>query len=182
MPRGGSGKGGHNNFLTATTATAAEISGMNAYALDLASINPPDLHDADDIERAAIEYFTICQKHGIRPGNLALYAAWGMTRQDVESVLSQRNKSKVSPAGIDVIKKWKRTLSAIREAYANESKVHPATYIFQAKNFDGLEDQTRIQVSSDNAGPVTISADEARAALEDMPIDVEYSEKEDNCT
>lgn len=61
-------------------------------------------------------------------------------------------------------------------------KVSPPIAIFWAKNFDGMQDITTVQVAADTSGPVTITADEARAALEDMPIDVEYSEKEDNCT
>ena len=36
---------------------------------------------------------------------------------------------------------------------------------------------TTVQVAADTSGPVTITAEEARAALEDMPIDAEYTEK-----
>ena len=150
----------------------------------LKTINLPDidLHDVEAVKARIDEYFTMCDESELRPSNLGFYAALGMTRQDVEAAATGRNRSKVSPAAMDMIQKARVAISSYREQLALHGKVSPPIAIFWSKNFDGMEDVSTVQVQADTSGPVTITADEARAALEDMPIDVEYSEKEDNCT
>lgn len=150
----------------------------------LKTINWPDvdLHDVQSVRKRVDEYFTMCDDLQLRPSNLGFYAALGMTRQGIDDVLRGKNKGKVSPDCIDIIQKARTAISSYREQLAMSGKVSPPIAIFWAKNFDGMEDVSTVQVQADTSGPVTITADEARAALEDMPIDVEYSEKEDNCT
>lgn len=150
----------------------------------LMSVNwpPLDLHDADAVRERIKEYFESCDSLELRPSNLGFYASLGMSKQDVNNVITGKSKSKVSPDCIDLIKNGQRAISSYREQLAMAGKVSPPIAIFWAKNFDGMEDIATVQVQTENNSPVTITADEARAALEDMPIDVEYSEKEDNCT
>lgn len=141
-----------------------------------------DLHDINAVKGRIDEYFNMCDSLQLRPSNLGFYAALGLSRQDIDNIITGKSKSKVNPACIDMIQKARVAISSYREQLAMAGKVSPPIAIFWAKNFDGMQDITTVQVAADTSGPVTITADEARAALEDMPIDVEYSEKEDNCT
>ena len=173
MARGGSPKGGHNNYLTATTATTEEINNLTSLALSVYQIKTPDLHNPEEVHAAIIGYFETCQAHGIRPGNLGLYAALGMSKQEYHNMVTGKNKTKVSPACIDLIKKAARAIGVYREGLALEGKINPVTYIFMGKNYDGLQDQTQIEVTSAAQTPVTITAEEARAALVDSIPDAE---------
>ena len=177
MARGGSGKGGHNPHLSATTATPEEISNLTSLALSVFMIKTPDLHNPDEVQQAIINYFQTCQTHGTRPGNLGLYAALGMSRQDYHDVINGRNKSKVSPECIDIVKRAARAVGVYREGLALQGKINPVTYIFMGKNYDGLEDVTRLDVSADRGPAANLSPDEIAKQIEkDIPVDAEYTE------
>lgn len=161
------------------TATPEELRELTRHALELFQQEPPDLHDAEQVEQAIYKYFQSCDRHGVRPANLGLYAALGMSKQDVSNVLTGKSKEKVSPACIDLIKKAKRVLSTYRESLALNNKLNPATAIFWAKNFDSMEDQTRIEVTANQGQSPNLSPEEvARQIEKDIPIDAEYTEPE----
>lgn len=151
MPRGGSGKGGHNSIMgdNNITANRDELSALSRYALNIFQQKTPDLHNPKEVEQAVIDYFNNCADNGIRPANLGLYASLGMTRQDVDDVLRGKNKSKVSHDCIDIIKRAKVALSSYREGLAMSGKVNPVTAIFWSKNFDGMSDVQTIEVTTD---------------------------------
>ena len=177
MARGGSPKGGHNNILTQCNATPADVSKLAGLALSVYMMEPPDLHSVEDVQRAIIGYFTTCKEHSVKPGNLGLYAALGMSRQDFNDVMRGKNKSKVNPACIDMMKRAARAVGVYREGLAMEGKIHPTTYIFMGKNYDGMEDYTRIEVSADNGPAASLSPEEIQQRIEkDIPIDGDYKE------
>ena len=179
MARGGSGKGGHNNILTQCDATPAEVSNLASLALSVYMIETPDLHDPEQVQAAIIRYFQTCQEHGTRPGNLGLYAALGMSRQDYNDVLRGKNKSKVSPECLDMMKKATRAVGVYREGLALEGKINPVTYIFMGKNYDGLEDQSRIQVEASTGPAAGMTPEEiARQIEQDIPIDADWKESD----
>jgi hypothetical protein len=150
VPRGGSTKGGHNNHLTRTNATPAEISNLSSYALAVFQAQTPDLHNPEEVREAIITYFNNCTEHGLRPGNLGLYAALGMSKQDYHDTVTGKNKSKVSPDCIDIIKKAARAVGVFREGLALEGKINPITYIFMGKNYDHLADSQQIEVTANS--------------------------------
>jgi hypothetical protein len=179
MPRGGSRKGGHNNFLgdAAISATPEELREFTRHALELFEATPPDLHNADEVRQAIENYFQSCIKRGVRPGNLGLYAALGITKQDYYDVVNGRNKSKVSPDCIDMLKKAAIAIGQYREGLALEGKINPVTYIFMGKNYDGLQDQTQIEVTAQPGPAASMTPEEiARQIEKDIPIDAEYTE------
>lgn len=179
MPRGGSSKGGHNNFLSpenSITGTDSELAVFTRHARNMFALsnNRVDLHDEKAVYSAIIEYFNMCERENIRPGNLGLYAALGMNRQDVHNVLTGKSKSKVSPTCIDIIKSAKLAMSAYRETLANSGKLNPVTYIFQSKNFDGLTDTQTIEIAPADRQQADLSPEQIQKAIEqDIPIDVE---------
>ena len=179
MGRGGSPKGGHNNILTTTSATPEELSNLAGYALAVFRAPIPDLHNPEEVNAAIINYFENCQQHGLRPGNLGLYAALGLSRQDYNAIINGRVKSKVSPDCIDMMKKAVRAIGVYREGLALEGKINPVTYIFMGKNYDGLEDQTKLAIQADTGPAATLSPEEVAKQIEqDIPIDADYTAEE----
>ena len=158
-------------------ATPAELSTMTRYAIDLIEATPPDLFNLEEVKAAAMDYFNSCERHGIKPGNLGLYARLGLSKQDIHNILTGKSKNKVSPAVLDFIQKLKNALSSYREAAAMNGKINPVTAIFWAKNFDGMEDSTRIEVSADSSQRANLTPEQiARQIEQDIPIDSDYRE------
>ena len=145
------------------TATKAQLSALSKYALDIFNAKLPDLHNPDEVTDAITGYFQSCADNGVRPSNLGLYAVLGMSRQDMDDVLRGKNKSKVNPACIDILKRAKRALSSYREGLAVSGLLNPATAIFWAKNFDSMADVTTIEVTSErNDAPQLTQEDIAK--------------------
>ena len=168
-----------NNYLqnAGADATPEEINDLIAYAVDVFKAAPPDLHNPEEVQEAILNYFNSCIARNVRPGNLGLYAALGITKQDYHDVVNGRNKSKVSPDCIDLLKKANRAMGAYREGLALKGKLNPVTYIFMGKNYDGLQDQTQIEVTAQPGATATMSPEEiARKIEQDIPIDAEYRE------
>ena len=174
--------GYHNNHLQNAGADASpeEISELIQYTVDIFKATPPDLHNPEEVQRAIMNYFLSCQQHGTRPGNLGLYAALGMSKQDIHNAVTGKYKKRVSPECIDLIKKAQQAMGAYREGLALKGKLNPVTYIFMGKNYDGLEDQTRVEVTA-NTGPApTMTPEEiARQIEQDIPIDADYKTAEE---
>lgn len=159
------------------TATPEDLRELTRHALELFEATPPDLHNPEEVKQAIYDYFASCDRHGVRPANLGLYAALGLSRQDVSNILTGKSKSKVSPACIDILQKAKQVLSTYRESLALTGKINPVTAIFWAKNFDSMEDQTRLEVTTDRGPAASMTPEEiARQIEKDIPIDADYSE------
>lgn len=163
------------------SASKADLSRMTGFIIDVYNTPAPDLHNPQEVHNAIMSYFLHCQEHGVRPGNLGLYAALGMSRQDYNDVIRGANKGKVSPACIDIMKKAVRAIGVYREGLALEGKINPVTYIFMGKNYDGLQDTTNINVSPATDHTPQLSPAEIQKQIEsDIPIDTEYKELTDN--
>lgn len=179
MPRGGSKKGGNNPLFgdNQITATPDELRQLTRHALELLDAKTPDLFNVDEVNETVYNYFKSCDRNGVRPSNLGLYAAIGLSKQEVHNIVSGRDKNKVSPAVCDLLKKCKRILSTYRESLVMAGKVNPVTAIFWAKNFDGMEDSTRIEVSADSNQRANLTPEQiARQIEQDIPIDSDYKE------
>lgn len=168
-----------DNGVTATPAELSELT-RNMRENFIADLNRPpiDLHNPAEVKQAIINYFIDCEKSGKRPGNMGLYRALDLTRQDVNNALTGKSKSKVSPDCIDTIKKALALLSEYREQLGAQGKLNPVTMIFWQKNFDGLQDQTNIEITA-APGPAAQQTPEeiARQIEQDIPLDAEYIEK-----
>ena len=68
-------------------------------------------------------------------------------------------------------------MALYRESLASEGKINPVTYIFMAKNYDGLTDTQQIEVSAAQSQEARLSPEEiARQIEKDIPIDGDYKE------
>ena len=156
------------------TATPEELRQLTRHALELFESTPPDLHNAEEVHAAIKGYFESCDRHNVRPANLGLYAALGLTRQDVSAVLTGKSKSKVSPEVVDIIKKAKLALSTYRESLAMQGKLSPPVAIFWAKNYDGMtDDPVRVEISNGNQDTIQLSQEELQRRI---PVYADYEQ------
>lgn len=166
MPRGSKdGNGAPTIGNNGINASPDEISKLTRAALGVFLADTPDLHNPEEVEKAIIGYFQRCDANGVRPGNLGLYAALGMSRQDYHNAITGKSKAKLSPACIDIVKKATIAIGTFREALALEGKLNPVTYIFMGKNYDHLEDQTRLEVTHDTNDTIQLSQEELRKRI-----------------
>lgn len=185
MSRGGkNGFNGVNSPVIGEQGMLASVKELNSltanmrenFLKDLAR-PPVNLKDPEQVKQAIYNYLLDCEQSGKRPGNMGLYRALDMTRQDINNVLTGKSKNKVSPACLDIIKKALSMLSEYREQLAIQGKLNPVTLIFWQKNYDGLRDQTEIQLSADTTPAASLSPDEIQQRIEkDIPIDGDYKE------
>lgn len=156
-----------------------ENAAMCEYALNIFHAPAVDLHDPEDVAAAIDRYFKDCISRGLRPGNLGLYATLGLSKQDVSDAIRGRNKSKLSPQSIDLLKKAKVALSTYREMLGSTGKINPVTLIFWQKNYDGLEDKQTMEIAPRKDLEADRTPDEIAKQIEqDIPIDVDFEENE----
>lgn len=162
---------------TGLTASPQELSAlttnMKQNFIKCMDSPPVNLHDVEEVKQAILDYFTDCEQSGKRPGNMGLYRALGMSRQDVNNVLTGKSKSKASPATIDTIKKTVLLLAEYREQLGAQGKLNPITMIFWQKNFDGLDETNRLEITAKQGQDPELTPEQvARQIEKDIPIDV----------
>ena len=161
MPRGNTKDNrSRSPFIPEVNATSEELAALSRYALAIFDQEPPDLQDPEAVREAIQAYFQNCERNGIRPANLGLYATLGLTKQDVSDIIRGANRSKVNPECIDLLKKAKRALSSYRESLALTGKLNPATAIFWAKNFDQMSDVQTFEVTTDRSQAPQLSQED----------------------
>ena len=128
--------------------TLQENSAMVHMALKVFSYTDIDLRDQKQVENRIMDYFGQCDSLGLRPGNMGLYSALGLSRQEVHNIITGRDKNKVSRDSCDTIKRAIRALSTYREMLGSSGKINPVTLIFWQKNFDSLRDSAQIELTT----------------------------------
>lgn len=183
MPRGGSKDGnnspliGDNGVLASTDELTALTRNMRENFIKDLSRPPVDLHDPEATKEAIYNYLLDCEQHGKRPGNMGLYRALDISRQDVHSIITGRDKKKVSPECCDILKKALQMLGEYREQLGAQGKLNPVTMIFWQKNYDGLQDAQQIEVTAQQGPAASMTPEEiARQIEKDIPIDADYQE------
>lgn len=163
------------NLTEVQPISAQENENMIRTALTFFDAPEINLHDPEQVKQRIADYFENCIKRQQRPSNLGLYAALGMTRQDVSNVLTGKSRSKVSPDCIDTIKRAKLVLSAYRESLAMTGKLNPATAIFWGKNFDQMSDVQTHEIEVLRVGQTysaELTPDEISKRIQaDIPLD-----------
>ena len=158
------------------TTTQEDNANYISMLLESYDLSKPDINDMNQVNAAIKAYFDRCSKHDIRPGNMGLYNALGLSRQDVNEYLCGRRKA--SPQFIDTLKKVKSTMAEYREMLGSHGKINPVTLVFWEKNHDGFTDVQQIEMNVNAAKP-EMSTDEIRQQIEnDIPIDTDYREIE----
>ena len=164
--------------MLATKEELAELT-RNAKEIFVRTTERPavDLHDAEQVKAAVIEFFEECERIGKRPGNMGFYRAIGISRQQAHNIVTGRDKNTVSPTVRDIIKNTSLILADYREQLGLQGKINPVQLIFWQKNYDGLEDVTRLEVSPDSRQQADLTPEEIQKAIEqDIPVDVDGRE------
>ena len=181
MPKGNPNIKNYSPIVDNTEIDKTENALLVSMALDVFNTPEPDLDKPDEVAKTIDRYFNSCISKGLRPGNLGLYTSLGLTKNNVRDLVQGRVKTvegkHVSSSTISHIKKAIKVLSLYRESLGSEGKLNPATLIFWQKNFDGLEDVQRMEVTANNAPEADKTAEEIAAQIEqDIPVDAEYNE------
>ena len=166
-----------DNMLASPNELTALTANMRQNFIAELEKPPIDLHNPEQVKQAIIDYFIDCEEHGKRPANMGLYRALNLTRQDVNNVITGKSKSKLSPICIDMLKKALQLLAEYREQLGAQGKLNPVTLLFWQKNYDGLEDYNKLEISASHSNEASLSPDEIQKQIEsDIPIDVPYKE------
>lgn len=146
------------------TASQEEINALTRNMREnfMRDINRPkvNLHDTGDVKQAIYNYLLDCEQSGKRPANMGLYRALDLSRQDVNDVLTGKNKSKVSSECIDIIKKAIDMLAEYREQLGIQGKLNPVTLIFWQKNYDHMTDSQVLEIQSDRQDHMQLTQEE----------------------
>ena len=176
MPKGNSKAYLNSPIYDNTEIDIQENANMVNCILESFNSPLPDLDKPQEVEKAINDYFKRCISRGLRPGNLGLYSSIGLNKNEVHNLINGRIKSvngkSVNVGSIDHIKKAIKQLSTFREMLGSQGKLNPATLIFWQKNFDGLEDVQRVDVSAVNQLQAEKTQEElAASVIDDIPQD-----------
>lgn len=122
---------------------SGDLAKITKDALTIAFWDPIDTTDPDQLKQRTIDYLNYCIDNDIRPGNMGLYSAWGLSRQAVHQTISRG----ASSARLDIMQKSLQIMATIRESLMSGGKINPVTGIFWQKNFDGLTDTQSIEIT-----------------------------------
>lgn len=143
----------HNN-----TATKEEIKGMISNVLYW--YKRPIVKTDEECAERLNEFFSHVNETGEIPTVEKMCLALGTTRQTVY----RWEQGELNNVRRDMIKKAKEILAAIDAELVSRNKIPTISYIFRAKNFYGMADQTNIVLTPDT--PLQhIDADESRKRL-----------------
>ena len=168
---------GENGIIATKEELAALTRNAKEIFIESANKRPVNLHDDDEVKHAIIAYFEDCERVGKRPGNMGLYRALGISRQQAHNIVTNRDKNTVSPAVRDIIKNASLILADYREQLGLQGKINPVQLIFWQKNYDGLSDIQQIEISPASQQSANLTPEEVAKRIEsDVPIDAEYTD------
>lgn len=128
-----------------TTATAPEISGMLNSVMRWYGRKP--IKSDEECAERLNEFFHSLAETGELPSTEKMALALGVTRQ---SIWNWENGDRCSAERTRMIKQAKELLAAMDAELVSRGKIPQVTYIFRAKNFFGMKDQTDVVITPNN--------------------------------
>ena len=121
-------------------------------------------------------FFNSLAETGELPTVEKMALALGVTRM---SLWNWENGVKCSAARTEMIRRAKEILAAMDAELVSRNKIPQVTYIFRAKNFFGMKDQTDVVVTPNNPIGAEIPEEELRKRIEgDVVVDQDYLDAE----
>lgn len=120
-------------------------------------------------------FFVECAETGQLPTMEKLFMALGTIRQ---TVWNWENGIGCSSERMDLIQKAKSFIAAFESEMVTEGKINPVVYIFRAKNYFGMKDQTEVNVNAGSGLGGSTDPDELAKRIEGNVIDADYSVEE----
>ena len=123
-----------------------------------------DPKDPVSLKSAFLQYLALCAQDGCKVGNLAAYAAMGVSKD--RFLAWGRSKD---PAYVDLYNLVKTACALNRESMIADQKINPVIGIFWQRNYDGLRNDTE---TAQPAEPTDLregqTADEYRKRYADL--------------
>jgi len=128
----------------------------------------------NDIE----DYFKLCDKYDIIPTIASMSLYLGVNRDTIYTIA---NSPKVYECS-DILKSAIATCQAYHENAFMSGEVPPVAFIFYAKNYYGMKDQTDVRFNQDNQDNNTLNNNTMETIKEQIELEkkaqlLEYSEK-----
>ena len=133
-----------------------------AHALEVSTLAPNHrgLHRPEDLpvlRDAFVNYLQLCQKNGVRPGNIGAASAMGVHYTTIGKWQNGSNGDEYREFANTV----NQILATIREDMISDGKLNPVIGIFWQRNFDALRNDTEsvqsFNVESDTQSLETLS-------------------------
>lgn len=138
----------------------------------------PLVRTDDECAERLQEFFTVLAETGELPSVEKMALCLGTTRK---SIWDWENGISCSKRRQDMIKQAKEMLAAMDADLVSNNKIPQVTYIFRAKNFFGMKDQTDVVVTPNNIVGAEVPEDELRKRIAgdvvtDRAIEAEFTE------
>lgn len=121
----------------------------------------------EDIEDRTLDFFRHCADIGERPSVEKYCLALGYARN---TVFEWEQGLHCTPRRSNIIKNAKSVIASYDAAMVSEGKMNPVPYIFRAKNFYSMKDQTDIVVEPKQSATYDLGEDEIKKFAE-LPED-----------
>ena len=123
----------------------------------------------DECAERLQEFFQVLSETGELPSVEKMALALGTTRM---SLWNWENGIQCSPRRQHMIKQAKEMLAAMDADLVSNNKIPQVTYIFRAKNFFGMKDQTDVVITPNNPVGAEVPEEELRKRIAgDVVID-----------
>jgi hypothetical protein len=109
-----------------------------------------DLKDGDAILERFRRYLEVCGETGMRPMVAGFAFALGLSFDDFYAILQGRVTSKTTDETLRILKKGHSFLRFSLEQFMIQDNGNPAKWIFLAKNYFGMKDQTETVITPGN--------------------------------
>ena len=164
------GRGGKYNFPNAVEPedpeTVRAALGSVLYWMNRGRENKPVTDD--EIEARCLEYCSECYQTGQRMTVEKLALALGITRETLHQW--ETGGVGANARRTDIIKKTKDVISSYDAEMVTSGKMNPVPYIFRAKNYYGMKDQTDITIEP-RQGITDQDAETVAAKYAELPQD-----------
>lgn len=157
------GRGGKYNFPSAVPPeNPDDVHRALTHCLHWYDVGSVKAVTAEEVEQRTREYFQYCMDNNDRPTVESYALALGQDRRTVWK-WEQANDARA-----DIIKKAKEFMSSYDAYMVTAGKLNPVPYIFRAKNYYGMKDQTDITIEP-RQGITDQDADEIAAKYQELP-------------
>lgn len=100
-----------------------------------------DVRDINTLYDCFHKYIAFCQENHIIITNDAAYASCGLSKMTFSDWVLGRKRAATNPEYKKFALYVRQQCTVVRQQYGTEGTIHPIVYIFQSKNFDGMEDK-----------------------------------------
>lgn len=119
--------------------------------------SPVERRDIAGMRQQLEDYIDLCVEKGVKPGNLACYAAIGIDKQIAYDWMHNRNGIQEQ---FDFIRLVQGVCAVSRECLGSDRQISAELVKFWQKNYDGLKDESSFVVAPANPLDDTSSAEE----------------------